>query len=335
MCSTIICGDTDKCLAANYDYAQDHGLVATNLRRTKKSNGAQTPDKRVEWTVSYGSVTFNQFSLEFPVSGMNEAGLAIALMWHDEGDFGADEKYTRLNELQWIQYQLDNHATIAEVIDALHTIRPERGPLPLHFTVLDATGAHVLIEFIDGELVLHKNSQFPILTNSSYSTCLTAAEANTKIGTNTTGSSIGRFICLYQMLQKNAVASDGFAFLNVVNTAAMDDQGFPWNQGQQGTMTAWSTVFSPAARTIQLTSSRNRTVRQLSLEHIDFSADAMYQNADVHAGGSGDLASLLEPYVINQNQSILQLSVNQLGLPEGVAVELATVVDGLYQYRQM
>ncbi len=335
MCSTIIFGDTNKSLAANYDYAQDHGLIATNLRGTKKSNGAPSPDKRVEWTVSYGSVTFNQFSLEFPVSGMNEAGLAIALMWHDKGDFGDDEEYTRLNELQWIQYQLDNHANIAEVVNALHTIRPERGPLPLHFTALDATGDHALIEFIDGELVLHQNQGFPILTNSSYNICLAAAQAKTDIDINTSGSSTGRFKRLYQMLHKNTVASNGFEFLDAVNSEAMDDRGFPWNQGQQGTVTAWSTVFDPVAKTVQVTSSQNRTIRQLSLERIDFSADATYQITDVHAGGEGDLASLLEPYAMNQNQRILQLSAKQLGLPEGVAVELATVVDGLYQRRQM
>jgi len=54
---------------------------------------------------------------------MNERGLAVALMWHDEGDVGLDGTYSRLSELQWIQYQLDNFQNIAEVVQGLDTIR--------------------------------------------------------------------------------------------------------------------------------------------------------------------------------------------------------------------
>lgn len=108
MCSTIIFGaNSHKYLAENYDHSLDHGLVGVNLRGTVKENGRKPGDRSIRWRVKYGSVTFNQFSLELPVSGMNEKGLAVALMWHAEGDFGTDERYSRLSALQWIQYQLD------------------------------------------------------------------------------------------------------------------------------------------------------------------------------------------------------------------------------------
>jgi len=169
MCSTIIFTHSGQtCFAENYDFSHDDGLIATNLRGTRKTNGADSCDKTISWTVKYGSVTFNQLSLELPVSGMNEAGLVIALMWHDEGDFGDSESFKRLHGLQWIQYQLDNFKTIAEVEQGLQTIRPERGPVSLHFTVLDAQGDSALIEFFGDEISVYRNVEFPILTNNSY-----------------------------------------------------------------------------------------------------------------------------------------------------------------------
>lgn len=124
MCSTVVYGNNaQKYLAENYDFTQDHGLVAVNLKGTQKENGRQPGEKALSWSVKYGSITFNQFSLELPVSGMNERGLAVALMWHDEGDVGLDGTYSRLSELQWIQYQLDNFQNIAEVVQGLDTIR--------------------------------------------------------------------------------------------------------------------------------------------------------------------------------------------------------------------
>lgn len=134
MCSTIILGSgTEKFLAANYDINITHGLVAISLRGTIKENARKPCEKVARWIVKYGSVTFNQSSLELPAFGMNEEGLAIALMWHDEGDFGENNKYVRFNPLQWIQYQLDNCKNIAEVIEEMKFVRPKNEIMPLHF----------------------------------------------------------------------------------------------------------------------------------------------------------------------------------------------------------
>jgi len=338
MCSTIIFGDNrNQYFAQNYDFSRDHGLIATNLRGTKKSNGVDIPGKVVSWTVKFGSVTINQFSLEFPVSGMNEAGLVIALMWHDEGDFGDGENVQRLNELQWIQYQLDNYSTVVEVIEGLSRIRPERGPIPLHYSILDANGDHVLVEFINGEPLLHENTAFPILTNSSYKTCLSAAQ-NALGAPDELGNSVGRFVRLYSMLNSSTDApteNKGFEYLDAVNAASIDEQGFPWNQNQNDTVTAWSVVFNPMKKSLQIKTNQNSAIREMHLADINFDADGRYQLLDVHAGEAGDLTSMLEDYTKEKNHRLLSASVPTLGLPDTVADELAQVVDGLYMTRAM
>lgn len=148
----------------------------------------------VEWVVKYGNITFNQFSLEMPVSGMNEAGLAVALMWHEEGDCGIDERYLRLSSLQWIQYQLDNFKNIDEVVEGLQVIRPEQGPMPLHFMLLDSHGDCLIVEFIGGELVLQKNADYPIVTNTSCEKCIEALTRSEGDVYEILGNSVGWFV---------------------------------------------------------------------------------------------------------------------------------------------
>jgi hypothetical protein len=45
---------------------------------------------------------------EFPHGGMNEKGLVVELMWLSETGYPAADNRAGMNELQWIQYQLDN-----------------------------------------------------------------------------------------------------------------------------------------------------------------------------------------------------------------------------------
>jgi len=340
MCSTIIFGKNDqKILAENYDFSHDFGLVATNLRGTKKSNGQPNPTDTVRWTVQYGSITFNQFSLEMPVSGMNEVGLAVALMWHEEGDFGSDDGFRRLSGLQWIQYQLDNFKTIAEVEEGLQSIRPERGPVPLHFTVLDAQGDSALIEFLGDELVLHRNVEFPILTNNSYASCLAIAEAEQGKASQSATNSVGRFVHLFDTFSSNKeiydAAEDGFQYLDSVRQSTDNDERFPWSSPDNETITAWSIVFDPTNMTILYKTSQNQTIRKLCMADFDFAERAMYQNLDVHANVANPVAASFSTYTKESNFNLLQQSSPTMGLPDEVVHQLTNVVDSLYLTRQM
>lgn len=342
MCSTIIFDvGRRKCLAQNYDYLLDHGLVAINLRDTNKSNGDATVEKGLEWVVKYGSISFNQFSLEMPVSGMNEAGLAIALMWHEEGEFGIDEDYLRLNSLQWIQYQLDNFENIDEVVKGLQTIRPEQGPVPLHFMLLDSQGDTLIVEFIGGELLLRKNAEYPILTNTSYDTCITVAMRDESSENDPLGNSVGRFAHLHRQLSKQTdkeySTATGFCFLDSVSQTPNEDiaESFPWTKLENDTITAWSIVFDPAKKTILLKTDKNRATRSLNLDEISFDANSDYQVADINAGISGSMIPYFKPYSIDQNYEILKLSAPIVGLPGDAIEELVEAVDYLYRERCM
>jgi penicillin V acylase-like amidase (Ntn superfamily) len=126
----------------------------------------------------YGSITFNQYGKEFPTGGMNEKGLVVELMWLDETRYPNPDQRPAVGVLQWIQYQLDNSSTTAEVIGSNSQIRISEKTAPIHFLVADAAGNVATIEFLDGKMVVHKDKElpFPVLTNDTYASSVQTAK---------------------------------------------------------------------------------------------------------------------------------------------------------------
>ncbi len=90
----------------NFDWHIDTGAVIVNRRDVRKTAFVFPPEKPVSWVSKYGSVTFNQFSKEVPVGGMNEQGLVIESLM-SVAEHPSMDKRKAINELQWIQYHLD------------------------------------------------------------------------------------------------------------------------------------------------------------------------------------------------------------------------------------
>src|SRR5437660_3571671 len=84
-CTTVmIPGSAEKIVAKSYDWDLGNGMALVNKRHVAKTALAALPgDHPAQWTSTYGSVTFNQHGRELPVSGMNEAGLVVEIMWLD------------------------------------------------------------------------------------------------------------------------------------------------------------------------------------------------------------------------------------------------------------
>src|SRR5438067_1012512 len=77
-------------LGANYDWDTGVGALMVNQRVVEKRSFTGRP---VTWVSRFGSITLNQYGRDFPTGGMNEAGLAIALMGLDGTEYPAvDER---------------------------------------------------------------------------------------------------------------------------------------------------------------------------------------------------------------------------------------------------
>ena len=151
--------------------------------------------KTISWVSKYGSITFNQYGKEFPTGGMNEKGLVVELMWLDETQYPAPDSRPAISVLQWIQYQLDNCATVEEILATDKILRIATvGTTPLHYLVTDKQGNAATIEFLNGRLIVHKGKDLsvPVLTNNTYQESVSHLRSVAP-DKESHGSSLGRF----------------------------------------------------------------------------------------------------------------------------------------------
>ena len=157
--------------AKAFDWDEDHGYLVVNKRGVEKEALLFTGvDRALAWTSNYGSLTFNQHGRDFPLGGMNEAGLAMEIMVGPYDQISTASTTKAVNEVQIIQYVLDSFATVDEVVQALPAIRTQAFAINVHYLACDLGGACVAIEFLDGGIKLHSGADLPVpvFTNSGY-----------------------------------------------------------------------------------------------------------------------------------------------------------------------
>jgi choloylglycine hydrolase len=126
------------------------------------------------WTSRYGSVVLTGYDLGTH-EGVNERGLAGHLLYLAvEGAFGdRDPRREAIGVMQWVQYYLDNFATVAEAVQAQRTstlqieplILPNGFPTLVHLALSDRTGDSAVIEFIDGQARIYHDRRHTVMTN--------------------------------------------------------------------------------------------------------------------------------------------------------------------------
>jgi choloylglycine hydrolase len=93
-----------------------------------------------------------------------------------EADFGdpAETGKPTISIGAWLQYFLDNFASVEEAVAAMQdppfTIvsKPVENGFPalIHMAISDATGDSAIFEYLDGELVIHHGPEYVVMTNS-------------------------------------------------------------------------------------------------------------------------------------------------------------------------
>jgi penicillin V acylase-like amidase (Ntn superfamily) len=175
MCTRVVWPDAAGAVLVgrNMDYHRDTGtnlwLLPRGIARTDGVGGS------LGWTSGYGSVVAGAFDM-MTVDGMNEAGLAGHILWLTESDYGTrDESRPALSMAIWLQYFLDNHATVADAVAWIEETGvqvvplgdPETGEVPaVHLALDDASGDSAIIEYIDGEATVWHSRDYRVMTNS-------------------------------------------------------------------------------------------------------------------------------------------------------------------------
>jgi choloylglycine hydrolase len=270
----------------NYDWITGAGIVNTNQRGLFKTSMKTGNAATISWVSAYGSITFNQYGKEFPTGGMNEKGLVVELMWLDGTKYPSADSRPAVGVLQWLQYQLDNAATVADVVSSDSKIRIGEDATPLHYLVADSGGNVAAIEFLNGKMIVHKAKglPFPVLTNNTYASSVeTARSLYGKGEVSLENNSLDRFVKACNMVNK-------FNETNM-NVPVTDFAFSILDKVSQGSYTKWSIVYDISNKKIHFKTEANRTVKTISFASFDFACSKPYKMFNMNQDGNGDVSS--------------------------------------------
>jgi choloylglycine hydrolase len=133
-------------------------------------DGQVVDDNPLTWTSRYGSLVTTVYGLG-TVDGFNERGLAAHALHLRSTDFGErDRSKPALQIALWVQYLLDQAATVTEALALLDDVQvilvSARGfDATLHLAIEDADGDSAIIELAGGKPVIHHGRQYTLMTN--------------------------------------------------------------------------------------------------------------------------------------------------------------------------
>jgi penicillin V acylase-like amidase (Ntn superfamily) len=281
------------------------GAVIVNPRGIEKSvlpwRGrwpAPHDGPRVSWTARFGSVTFTCYGRDFIEGGMNEAGLIVSEA-SLEAVYPPPDGRPGVSCAQWMQYQLDNYATVEEVLLHIGDLRPDGEGW--HYLLADAAGECAVIEYESGHPVIYTRDGIDVcaLTNTTYARALSHVRMDLAFGGDadiaTSGDSYGRFVTMANLMRNYDPAVNG----------ALTGQAFRILDEVRVEDTLRSTVYDAARSRVSWKTRGNPDVRRLDLSTLDLGEGAPVRMMDVEAGEPGDAGAMLSDYSDSANRAIV------------------------------
>jgi choloylglycine hydrolase len=158
------------------DWPESTEPVLTVLPRGMERNGGLlggvpvVQENPACWTSKYASMVTTLYGIGM-ADGFNEKGLGAHLLYLRATDFGPRQvEKPAYHAALWAQAALDNAATVEEAlgyIDRAQVVMAEaRGhEATVHLALDDATGDSAIIEYINGQPVIHHGHEYRIMTN--------------------------------------------------------------------------------------------------------------------------------------------------------------------------
>src|SRR5215813_10666611 len=170
---TLFVGDDGTVLTGrNMDWVEDMQSDLWAFPAGMKRDGACGPSS-IQWTSRYGSVITSSYNAG-SADGLNEKGLVANMQYMSDSDPGPPVAGKPLLTISaWLQYVLDNYATVAEAVAALSkepfslvaVTMPNGSKERLHLSISDASGDSAIFEYVKGKLEIHHGKQYVVMTN--------------------------------------------------------------------------------------------------------------------------------------------------------------------------
>lgn len=302
-------------LGKNFDWTFDQGYIIKNSRGTTKNAYYTHSGTPASWTSKYGSITFNQNGKEMPYGGMNEKGLVVEMLWLEDTRFNISDNKTYLNELEWIQYQLDNFQTVDDVVANIENLKiyPIKGKI--HYILADTNGKSVIIEYLDGKPKIYEKeaNSCQAITNKSVVFSEKYIDNLQGIPKKNT-SEIYRYHQLENQIKKLKSQNDfsektAFQMLKSVSIPKGDFK------------TVWSIVYNLESKTISFLSHSHKKTKQINLNNIDFEQGLSYIN--INQDIEIILDTKLNPFADQTNFEMVSASLTHLGFDMDLSKELS------------
>jgi choloylglycine hydrolase len=317
-----------RVVGKSFDWHQEFGRFFTNPRGLgKRAFLLNTDAEPAEWISRYGSLTMNQYGRETPIGGVNEKGLVVESMWLDETSHAETVTKPAVNELQWMQYQLDNFESVEEAVlrkDDLEIV-PVYGML--HYLMCDDSGVCAVFEFLKGKVNVETTSASrpAALANSRYRESLDFLRTLVGFGgvqpIPPGSDSLARFARAALAVRNAAAAStkspvaDAFRTLDSVRASGQERRS------------VWNNVWDRAEKKVHFRTWSDRTLRSVSWDKFDFSCAVPAKTLPIDRvtaigeslGPEGDVTDKFADYTTEKNLALAKLSLKHLEnvLPDG------------------
>lgn len=301
MCTRVIWPDAAGAVLVgrNMDFHKD---LATNL--WKQPRGVTRDDGvegKLAWTSKYGSVIATAFDM-ISVDGMNEAGLGGHVLWLAESTYGTYESSRpALSQAVWLQYFLDNFATVAEAVawieatdvQVVQMPDPTGGDPPaIHLALDDSSGDSAIVEYINGRAKIYHSADYHVMTNSPpYDQQLELLERWEGLGGDQPlpGDTLAehRFVRAAYYAQRlpqpgsqvEAIAGMFSVIRNAAQPFRIPDPGKP-----DASQTIWQVVLDLTARRYVYESTTRPNIVWVDLADLDFDAGSPQLKLDLQSG---------------------------------------------------
>lgn len=273
----------------------------------------------LKWKSKYGSVIASAYDIS-STDGMNEKGLVANLLWLAESEYTVwDQKKPGLTIAAWVQYVLDNFATVDEAVSALKkesfevvsdNMPGEDRMATLHLSISDVTGDNAIFEYINGKLVIHHNRSYQVMTNSPiFSEQLALNKYWQNIGGTTmlpgTNRAADRFVRASYYI--NAIPQVEDTRINVASVfSVIRNVSVPYGISTPNepniSSTRWRTVSDQKNRVYYFESTLYPNIFWVDFKDVDFSEKAPVMKLDLvsgetHAGNAFKDFTPAKPFV--------------------------------------
>lgn len=299
-CSSFLLERGDTLLVGHNldEYVPMPGLIVSNPRGVAKHGigwggflnplGKAKPE--IKWVSRYGSLTYNAFGREFPDGGMNEAGLYIGEMTYWFTEYPKEKGRVRLYHHHWIQYLLDNFATVEEVLASLSRTVPD-GHCRWQFFTADSTGAAATITFFKGKAVINADDSLPVkaLCNRRYARDMDTLRLYRGFGGT-------RHMDFADTADDRRFVRAAFMLRDQDLTMPAGDYAFAILRNLDWGNNKWSLAFDLKRRTVRFNTDRSRKVKTVDLAAFDLTASAPALVLDINRDLEGEVTSLFMPH---------------------------------------